>query len=333
VRAAVGQQATLLGQHGPWVLVREARRIDLLHPDARLVHGEELLDQVAEVDSAVGLEEEDELVAVELVLDVQDDHRQPANGDLVANDAQGILLVLNLVSDLQALRHAGHAQEPLALVVSGEEAPAAVACRGHGIFELRLGNLCEHNSQVLAAVRLDTHKVSGLDAARRRRMQRKVAVRALELHLVHEAVTGDGQAFGGVVGAHGVGRLRHGEALLVHQRMLLIQHGLLLLLRRVLLRILLLRVLLVLLVLGRVLLLLLHRCEASSNKAREGRQRARLLRQTLLLHHHQLLLVVEILKLERLLLVHVELMALLIMLLLLEATGGVEAVDARERGS
>jgi hypothetical protein len=44
------------------------------------------------------------------------------------------------------------------------------------------------------------------------------------------------------------------------------------------------------------------------------------------LQHHQLLLAVEILKLERLLLV------LLKLLLLLEVVGGVEAVDAWERG-
>ena len=42
-----------------------------------------------EVDAAVGLEEENKLVAVELVLGVQDDHRQVALHDLLADDLRG----------------------------------------------------------------------------------------------------------------------------------------------------------------------------------------------------------------------------------------------------
>eukprot|EP00525_Craspedostauros_australis_P008334 CAMPEP_0198127088 /NCGR_PEP_ID=MMETSP1442-20131203/46415_1 /TAXON_ID= /ORGANISM="Craspedostauros australis, Strain CCMP3328" /LENGTH=95 /DNA_ID=CAMNT_0043787011 /DNA_START=576 /DNA_END=859 /DNA_ORIENTATION=+ len=56
--------------------------IELLHPDARLAHAEEIPDQLAEVDATLGLEEEGELVAIELIFGIDDVHREAALLDL-----------------------------------------------------------------------------------------------------------------------------------------------------------------------------------------------------------------------------------------------------------
>lgn len=119
-----------------------------------------------------------------LVLDVEDGHWQASQGDLFADDAQRLLLVLHLVADLQALRHAGLAEEPLSLVMATEKSAPAVPGSRHGLLEVSRRHAGQHHAQVLSAVRLDAHKVARLDVARGRGVQSEVAVRAFELHLI-----------------------------------------------------------------------------------------------------------------------------------------------------
>lgn len=165
--------------------------VDLLEPNPRLVYAEQVSYEFPKVDAAVGFEKEGELVAVELVLGVDDVHWEGSLPDLGSAHFEHLLFLLELLLELDFLFFSRQPNNTFRILKDRSEAPRLVACCICRLFrELRERGPGCHDAEVLATICLDFHigpDSNGCCAGVGMR-QDEVSTAPLELDLVHLSI-------------------------------------------------------------------------------------------------------------------------------------------------
>lgn len=128
-------------------------------------HAEQVPDELSKVNAAISFEEEGKLVAVELVLGVNDMHGQGSLLDLGPAHLEHLLLLLQLLAQPDFLFVRGQSQDTLRVRVHAAKAPGlAVASRRRALLrELLPRHLAHNHAQVFPTVRLETIAARGTD--------------------------------------------------------------------------------------------------------------------------------------------------------------------------